>query len=117
MKIFVLVCGALLLVIGVLSKISVFTVTLRNGAALYESDKSEPLADRVVINQAPAGTRLQVLECIDTSSDQYLKVTAPGGNVGYLYDLNVDAAISLGAPKQKFANTFTCALSLMGKFR
>lgn len=116
MKIVGLVIGVIMLVLGVLSKTAVFTVSVGSESAVYQSDASEPFEKRVEIAKIPAGTSVEILKCIDTKSDQYMKVLTPNNGVGYLYNLNVVASVSLTrSPKLGPKDTLSCGLFLLGK--
>lgn len=93
------------------------TVTLKHEAAIYEPKFATPLNQRAQMLTLDVGDRVEVLECIDTKSDQYLKVRTMSDQVGYLYALDVQPSVSFSfKPKIEFEHALECGSMLLTRW-
>lgn len=67
---------------------------LEREAVIYMDDRNGPSDLRSGGEVVPAGEALEIVECIDTKSDRYIRVVTPSGVEGYLYDLDFSASFS-----------------------
>lgn len=117
MRIVGLASAALLLVLAVFCNTAVYTVVVDTESAIYHSDAEIPLSQRSIVGVLPPGSRVEVLKCIDSKSDQYFQVLSPSNEIGYLYNLNVVASISLSRSSRLSAkDVLGCSLFLIDKF-
>lgn len=117
MKMIGLAMVLIALMLGLLSRTAVFTVSVNSESIIYKLDANEQFANRIKVTTLPAGANIEVLKCIDTKSDQYMKVLTPSNEIGYLYNLNVVASISLSnATMLGLEDTLRCSLFLLDKF-
>lgn len=116
MKVFGLILAVCILALALLLGSVKFTATLKSDAFVYQSAENKPLNERAPLSAISTGGRVEVLECIDIKSDQYLRVLTREGDVGYLYNLDIVPSVSLALqPRIEFSDAFGCAFFLLAR--